>query len=373
MLGGGGEVEVAIRRLELFPGGGGVLYNSKWKWLVFFSAFLSVSITPTSGFWPREPRRTPTNPEDLSQELLDSQGGEIGRCTSQVSNTLFNQGLRVVAASMKSRLAEGIPEFGIPAMDPLKLSDIHRNLSKYPAETNITLTNLKVYDLTSYSNSNWFLDVNTRILDMALIIPGITVQGDYFLMPPRTKGNITIRLEGVTIKSKVKLKIVDTRKYPKSIPIKTDRVVSDLQFTKVRIWMDDLLPKEGNDQLNYAFRMFIEKYSAMLYDEFKPIVKTDVEYITGNITDSILSSAIFHTRLPSTGLIPGINLSTVTNIYDRLRNALQLPSSVTRSAPYRSIISLLDTAFRSCRSYTELTDSITQPFINLLGMLHQRK
>lgn len=231
---------------------------------------------------------------------------------------------------------------------------------------------MKVWDLTTFTKNNWFLDVNTRILDMSLVVPSFLVTGHFTLLPIGIKGNISIKFDGVTIKAKTKMKIIDTSRQPRQTPIKADRAVSDMKFDKVRIRMTDLFPHEkGYEELNYAFKVFTEKYSELLYDEVKPFVNAGTERIILGITDAVLNSPVFTRRLPANGILPGLNLSTLTNWYDRVRNALQvqLPSVVTRSNSYRSLISLLEAAFKSCRSYTDVTDHLTQPFINLLGLI----
>jgi hypothetical protein len=255
-------------------------------------------------------------------------------------------------------------------MEPLELGEMELEIAKVPVALNVSLNSMKIWDLTTFTKNNWFLDVNTRIMDMTLSIPSFLVTGEFILLPVGTKGNISIKFDGVTIKSKTKMKIIDTTRNPRQTPIKADRAVSDMQFDKVRIRMSDLFPHE-DEQLNYALSVFTEKYSALLYEEVKPFVNAGTEKIIIGITDAVLNSAVFTRRLPSSGILPGVNLSTLTNWYDRVRNALQvqLPSVLTRSNSYRSIVSLLEAAFKSCRSYTDVTDHLTQPFINLLGLI----
>jgi hypothetical protein len=348
------------------------------KELLFILLYTQLQFTLGQDIDQPTHRQRPTTPEIISAHIPDDElhmepdNSEITRCTNQVSNTFFNQGLRIAVASMKMRLPEGIPEYGIPPMEPLELEGMNMEISHHPVEMNISIFNLKVWDLTTFTKNNWFLDVNTRILDMSLVVPSFLVTGEFKLFPLGTMGNISIKFDGVTIKSKTKMKIIDTSRFPRATPIKADRAVSDMKFEKLRIKMSDLFPqKKGYEDINYAFRVFTERYSEMLYDEVKPFVQNGTEKIIVQITDAVLNSAVFHRRLPSNGILPGLNLSTLTNWYDRVRNALQvqLPSVVTRSHSYQSLISLLEAAFKSCRSYTDVTDSIAQPLINLLGLI----
>lgn len=257
-------------------------------------------------------------------------------------------------------------------MEPLELEPMEIEVARVPVPLNVTVEDMKVWDLTTFTRNNWFLDVNTRILDMNLVLPSFLVTGRFTLLPTGVKGNISIKFDGVTIKAKTRMKILDTTSDPRQTPIKAEKSVSEMKFERVRIRMTDLFPNEpGYEELNHAFRVFTEKYSEMLYEEVRPFVNAGTEKIILGITDAVLNSPVFQRTLPANGILPGLNLSTLTEWYDRVRNALnvQLPSAVTRSHPYRSLISLLEAAFKSCRSYTDVTDHLTQPFINLLGLL----
>lgn len=199
---------------------------------------------------------------------------------------------------------------------------MHIELSKTPIELNVSLKEMKIWDLTTFTKNNWFLDVNTRILDMTLIVPTFLVTGQFTLLPTGINGNISIKFDGVTIKAKTKMKIIDTSRSPRQTPIKADRAVSDMKFEKVRIRMSDLFP-EGDkdyDKLNYAFRVFTETYSELLYEEVKPFVNAGTESIILGITDAVLNSQVFQRRLPANGILPGLNLSTLTNWWVDLQN-----------------------------------------------------
>lgn len=88
-----------------------------------FRVVLGQEPTPTKGLLFEISNSTSnTTNSDLDFKItedelhMDNDESEITRCHSHVSNTFFNQGLRLAIASMKNRLADGIPEYGIPPM-----------------------------------------------------------------------------------------------------------------------------------------------------------------------------------------------------------------------------------------------------------------
>lgn len=250
--------------------------------LIFSAQFLSVL-----------GQTTPSRSD--SYDELQPETSEVSACRSQLSNTFFNQGIRLAIATLKSRLPDGIPEYGIPPLEPFVLEDTYEfELSKPPLEMIAVLTNIKIRGLTTFTKNNWFIDTATRILDMAMEIPSLHITANYTLRPAGHFGNLTIFLDRVTLKAKIKLKILDTTK--NNVAIKAERALADLKFDKIRMKASPVFLGDGYEEINHALDVFTQQQSELLYKEVKPFVKSEAEKIILKIADAVLSSSTFTRR-----------------------------------------------------------------------------
>jgi len=110
--------------------------------------------------------------------LCMDNGGEINEC------------LKITMAALKQFMSTGIPEAGLPPLDPMRLDNVELNL----AGAVVSFNNVTAIGLSNHEARNVQYDRNTRTMMMTLALPKLTTSGEYVL-----KGKV-LNIEGLDSK-----------------------------------------------------------------------------------------------------------------------------------------------------------------------------
>ncbi|XP_012264051.2 uncharacterized protein LOC105690644 [Athalia rosae] len=196
----------------------------------------------------------------------------IKRCTRDSDK--YNECLRDAIQDGISKFAKGVPELGVPVLDPY-LTELHE----------VTYGNGFINGKMTVKNANTYGTSRARVLgvkatvgegshrlEIDVLFPRILIEGEYkaegrlneFVIGG--KGFFNVSMEGVRTIWDITGSVEDDRWV-----IKHFRMLPEVE--KMKVYFDDLF--NGSESINTAARGFINEYWSLFYKELLPVTAVE--------------------------------------------------------------------------------------------------
>ncbi|CAL8071973.1 unnamed protein product [Orchesella dallaii] len=220
----------------------------------------------------------------------DEFDGPIRKCT-QKNSAALNKCLQQVLKDLKPRLAEGVPEINLPAMEPLKLENVAFQQGSGPVRIVAEFTNVEVSGLSNFTQSDFWVDVPKKTLDFDLILPQLTLVGNYelsgnlFFIPIGGNGDFYLNLGGTRAKGVSKLGVFRNDTQAKVVVKKTD---VSLEIETIKVHLTNLF--NGDPLLGTVINTFLNENSQEVFEEIKPQIGTQVGELLSLLANRAMSA-----------------------------------------------------------------------------------
>jgi len=197
-----------------------------------------------------------------------------------------NNYIRAILQNLKGQMTTGIPDMGVPVLDPLSIPTINENVREGPASIKIFVDQLKITGISSFETQ--MVDANLQDLRIALslFIPRVTGKANYDLngkifniIPLYGKGGANVQIVDLTVTGNAALTITADGH------LKMNDFGLDIGFGSIFVNFENLL---GGGNLGQVVNGLINVLGKTLFDKFKPVIKKELsKAILGEINKAL--------------------------------------------------------------------------------------
>ncbi|KAK9888496.1 hypothetical protein WA026_000747 [Henosepilachna vigintioctopunctata] len=196
---------------------------------------------------------------------------------------------------IKPHLKKGIPELGIPSLDPLVVP--YAGVSTGP-DFNATFENIEVYNVYEFDLKKFAVDLDKIELDIELSIPNLRTKSKYSvngkILFLELKGSGPSEGNFTNIRAFVTGKGKKVERQGKSY-IEINEVKVDANYGKPVLMFSELFEnKEVTEQTNKVINDNIES----LIEELKPVINQVVTEVVQNLSSRVFSKFSFDELFP---------------------------------------------------------------------------
>ncbi|XP_018011508.1 protein takeout [Hyalella azteca] len=201
---------------------------------------------------------------------------------------------------MQPKFAKGIPELGLPRMDPLKLEDFSLNQADGAVRFSANFRNLSITGVGRFELK--YLDINfdAGSVHLGCVVPALNVRGNYdingrvFELPVEGKGPFIALLEGVVAEGEGFTTVTNNR-------LQMKKMKFDFKIRNFRSKVENLFG--GNEILRSTLEHFLSENTELVLDQVRPTLVSTMDSFLTNVVNVILG------QLPSdvSARIPNAN------------------------------------------------------------------
>ncbi|XP_018011509.1 protein takeout [Hyalella azteca] len=236
----------------------------------------------------------------LALQFVFSQdfGSLIRNCRVQHTERL-NECVVGAVKIMQPKFAKGIPELGLPRMDPLKLEDFSLNQADGAVRFSANFRNLSITGVGRFELK--YLDINTVAgsVHLGCVVPALSVRGNYdingrvFELPVEGNGPFIALLEGIVAEGVGFVSVQNNR-------LQMTRMELDFKIKNFKSKVERLFG--GNDVLRSTLEHFLTENTDVVLEQVRPtlvnnmnsFLTTVVNVILGQLPSDVMS------RIPNT-------------------------------------------------------------------------
>uniref|UniRef100_A0A2P2HXF3 Protein takeout-like n=1 Tax=Hirondellea gigas TaxID=1518452 RepID=A0A2P2HXF3_9CRUS len=217
--------------------------------------------------------------------------------------------------NIQPELANGLPELGIPRLEPLRLDDVVFRQSEPPVTIEAIYQNVLVTGLTNFDIK--YLDIEygpvNRRLGIGMVIPSLTLRGQYriggniFLLPIEGEGDFITILDGVIAEGTAEI-------VPRGDGYEMENVNIGFKIRSMKSKMDNLF--QGNKILSDTVHHFLNENGQLVLDEVRPGISNQLNGFIAelfNIMFKILPKDILETLPQGTRSLKDTRNNPATN------------------------------------------------------------
>ncbi|XP_048004826.1 protein takeout-like [Leguminivora glycinivorella] len=172
---------------------------------------------------------------------------------------------------LRPYLARGLPELGVPAVEPLLIDRLVMANDAGPVRVTASFTNITVLGPSNYTVTKIRSDLSKLRIDMGLVLPRIEITGRYevsgqvLLFPVRSQGDFWAAFIDVAAIAKVFGKEIerDNVKY-----MAADRLLVDFKLRNSRFKVRDTV--NYGSVIGEAMNQFLNNNAAEIIEEMRP-------------------------------------------------------------------------------------------------------
>ncbi|XP_052753712.1 protein takeout-like [Galleria mellonella] len=172
---------------------------------------------------------------------------------------------------LRPYLARGLPDIGVPAVEPLKIDRLVMENDAGPVRVTAAFTNITVRGPSNYTISKIRSDLKKLRIDMGLLLPRIEITGRYevsgqvLLFPVRSQGDFWAAFIDVAAIGRIFGKEVEREgvKY-----MMADRLLVDFKLRNSRFKVRDTV--NFGSVIGEAMNQFLNNNAAEIIDEMRP-------------------------------------------------------------------------------------------------------
>lgn len=248
-----------------------------WSSTCIFLAFVSFAATFPQG---AQQKTIGNLPNITGQDLGKNEYGQRVRQCYQKDNTKFPQCLQEFWTAVSPKLKTGIPELGIPVMDPMKIKNLHFNEQGSSVKADATFTNIVIVGASQVRASNVRVDKKTKTASVDLFFPHLNATGDYvikgeiMLLPIDGKGKFVLNLADVNAVATLHIS-------QKGTGVTAEKITLDFNIKSLFVRLDGLL---GGDSVGEAVNAMLNENSQAILTDIKPAIVAKFQQVFLDMT-----------------------------------------------------------------------------------------
>ncbi|XP_075981399.1 protein takeout-like [Anticarsia gemmatalis] len=178
---------------------------------------------------------------------------------------------------LRPYLSQGIPELGVPPVEPLFIDRLVMENSAGPVRVTAAFNNITVVGPSNYTITKIRSDVKKLRIDMGLVLPRIEITGRYevsgqvLLFPVRSQGDFWASFGDVVAIAKIfgKESIRDDVRY-----MLADRLLVDFKLRTSRFKVRDTV--NHGSVIGEAMNQFLNNNAAEIIEEMRPAAASSI-------------------------------------------------------------------------------------------------
>ncbi|XP_044728073.1 uncharacterized protein LOC123291738 [Chrysoperla carnea] len=211
----------------------------------------------------------------------------------------INECVKNATIVIRPYLKKGIPELGIPAIEPLHIPMVKLEQGTDAVNYKARLSNIVIDGLSTYQFREVNADIENHIIEGKIDVGNLRLRSDYVIMgralllPIRGNGVLSanfssahadIKMHGSVIKRKGKEYYHNTETDVK------------IQIGRVKAMFDNLF--DGDEMLTKVTNEFLNMHAKEIVEEVKPAVETVIAMIVDDITNKVFQSLPYNRIFP---------------------------------------------------------------------------
>lgn len=245
----------------------------------FFGGLLAVGLLVTvakaNPAWSR-PILRPAIP----RPAIPSSAVELEQFTARELAVFYddsiNQFIRATLENFRGQMSSGMPDLGVPVLEPLSIPRINEHIVEGPAAITVVVDQLKVSDLSTFTINSMDVNLQDLRLQFNLHLPQVTANGVYALdgkvfnfVPLYGKGNCKVKVAELDIGASAALTITPTG----SLQVTNDFDLS-FGFGGIFVNFENLM---GGGNLGNVVNGVVNALGKPLFDKFQPVIKKELK------------------------------------------------------------------------------------------------
>ncbi|XP_033220657.1 uncharacterized protein LOC117175165 [Belonocnema kinseyi] len=221
---------------------------------------------------------------------------EFRRCNRNAAD--FSLCARQAIEEAWPTLVKGIPELGIPQLDPFVVNSLEQEFHSGVLRGKMIVKNARVYGAAGHKFKSVKLHLNgDRFnMEMDVTVPKILTEGDYMgdgyisAFKIGGKGQFNVTMEGIKTYFNIEGRVENDRwvvEHFKVFP----------EISNMHIWFSDLF--NGNKDLNKAALIFCNEYWPVLYRGMLPYISPYMDNYMTDFANRVFSKISFSNMFPS--------------------------------------------------------------------------
>lgn len=178
---------------------------------------------------------------------------------------------------LRPYLAKGLPDLGVPAVEPLFIDRLVMENSAGPVRVTAAFNNITVVGPSNYTITKIRSDLKKLRIDMGLVLPRIEITGKYevsgqvLLFPVRSQGNFWAAFMDVAAIAKIFGKEIE-RKSVKYMA--AERLLVDFKLRSSRFKVRDTV--NHGSIIGEAMNQFLNNNAAEIIEEMRPAASQSI-------------------------------------------------------------------------------------------------
>ncbi|XP_046420967.1 circadian clock-controlled protein daywake-like isoform X1 [Neodiprion virginianus] len=215
------------------------------------------------------------------------------------SNPNLDRCITETIESLRERLAEGIPELGAPALEPLQLENVRLLRGPVGARLDVNLTNMEVRGPSTFKVHNLKSNLDKNSFTFRVAFDRLTFRGKYqmdarvLLLRLAGKGDVTGNFTGYS--SDVVLrghKVVRNEvEY-----LNFERMKLKIKIGEAKIHLSNLFG--GDPILGPATNDILNTNSAVFVEELKPVLESSLADLFTDVANTVTTSFTYKELFP---------------------------------------------------------------------------
>lgn len=210
----------------------------------------------------------------------------IRNCRNNHANRL-NECLMEEIKLLQPHLGGGLPELGLPRLEPLLLDNVEFRQSVPPVTIEAVFRNVMVSGITAFDLK--YLDIDfttTHKLALGMVIPSLTMWGRYriggnvFLLPIEGDGDFETILDGVIAEGTGDIVEENSKVVMRNVNI-------GFKIRSMKTRMENLF--QGNQILSDTIHHFLNENGQLVLDEIRPGITAQLNDFIEQLFNSMFS------------------------------------------------------------------------------------
>ncbi|XP_067142971.1 uncharacterized protein [Centruroides vittatus] len=187
--------------------------------------------------------------------------------------TRLNTYLKKVLDPLKEQMKTGIPQFGLPVLDPLDLGNISKSFNNEKVNSSLFIQNLVISGLSNFTL--YKLDAHLRNLTVVIrvVFHKVMIDSERYILsgmaakifPLIGDGRMSIHANDVEVTISL------TFSFPSSGNARIEDVVLDMDFRQASVYFENLF---GGGSLGDVINAYLSTSGKKLYNTVKPKLLT---------------------------------------------------------------------------------------------------
>lgn len=181
----------------------------------------------------------------------------------------LNNYLKSVLDPMKEQMRNGMPQYGLPVLDPLILPNISKSYSSDKANATMFIQDPTITGLSNFTLLKLDAHLRNLTVDIRVVFPKIMITSEHYqlsgnaanIIPLVGDGRVSIHIKDVQVDLSVRLI------FPSSGNLKIEDINIDLDFARVSVFFEELM---GGGSLGDFINVYLSSSAKKYFLMYKP-------------------------------------------------------------------------------------------------------